>query len=156
MKCIYCEANETQGVLLCYSCQVDLFPLVSAWAYCGACGNEMPADRAICPQCVPTGMMPAPAAAPAGVSSATAVVPASSELSRDAVPPPKNKASTSSPSGPVPRSKEPAVTRTEIRQARRLQWIIKSIFAIFWLLIVILALWWVRAGATPPPDVIFP
>ncbi len=153
MKCIYCEANETQGVLLCYSCQVDLFPLVSAWAYCGACGNEMPTDRAICPQCVPMGAMPAPVP----VSSVIAVAPISPELSRDAVPPPiKNKASVSSPPWPEPRSKEPPVTRADIRQARRLQWIIKSIFAIFWLLIVILLLWWVRDGATQPPDVIFP
>ncbi len=135
MKCVYCEANETRGVLLCYGCQVDLFPLVAAWAYCGVCGNELPADSTICPPC-----------AQDESSSKPGAEPVRSRPGDEKNEPPRLE--------PLP--KKTPVTRADIRQARRLQWVIKAIFAIFWLLIVMLVLWWVRRWANQPSGSIFP
>jgi hypothetical protein len=141
MKCIYCEENETRDVLLCYGCQVDLFPLVAAWAYCGVCGKDLVAPNNACPQCtqteiVPSSVAPAPAVPALSLSSAM-IMPATPPL----------------PSLP----KEPPVTREEIKQARRFQWFIRAVFALFWLSILTFLLLWLRAAAAQqPPNEIIP
>ena len=152
MKCIYCEDSETQGVLLCYGCQVDLFPLVSSWAYCGACGNELPPDSTTCPQCAPAETMPSPMEESALASPAAADTASPSKLQRRVL------LSSTKGKAPLlkPWPKEPPVTRTEIKQARQTQWVIRFIFALFWLLIMGLVLWWVRDMANQPSDTIFP
>ncbi len=154
MQCIYCEASEARGVLLCYGCQVDLFPLISSWVYCGVCGTELH-HRAICPQCMQGGGMPLPIVE--SVSSAPALAFSTSELRRSELPLlTKNKASMASPSWLEPLPKEPPVTRAEIKQARQFQWAIRSILVMFWMLIASLVLWWVRDWVKQPTDVIFP
>jgi hypothetical protein len=134
MKCIYCEVNETRDVLLCYGCQVDLFPLVAAWAYCGVCGKELQASNNACPQCTQTETLPAPVVSapsiPAPAISPAMTLPAKKPL----------------PSLP----KEPPVTREEIKQARRFQWLIRAIFALFWLSILMFLFLWLRATSQQP------
>ncbi|HEX4945421.1 MAG TPA: hypothetical protein VFZ34_01995 [Blastocatellia bacterium] len=133
MKCIYCEENETKGVLLCYGCQVDLFPLVSAWVYCGICGKELPSNTTTCPYCAPTEPLSAPVAVPA-------------EPVSSAAPPEKKKT-------PLPSLiPEPPATPEEVKAARRFQWIIRGAFALFWLCVLILILMWFRSYVNQPID----
>jgi len=144
MKCIYCEENETKGVLLCYGCQVDLFPLVSAWAYCGVCGNDLSANTAICPHCAQTANFPTPVTAPSNSQEVLVSPPASPQMVSSA---PKNSLDSSS-SAPPP--KKTPVSPEELRRARRFQWIIKSSFAIFWLTLLLLVLLWARDYVNQP------
>ena len=143
MKCIYCEENETKGVLLCYGCQVDLFPLVSAWAYCGVCGNDLSANTAICPHCAQTANFPTPVTAPSNSQEVLVSPPASPQMVSSA-----QKKSLDSSSAPPP--KKTPVSPEELRRARRFQWIIKSSFAIFWLTLLLLVLLWARDYVNQP------
>lgn len=144
MKCIYCEENEAKGVLLCYGCQVDLFPLVSAWVYCGVCGNELPDSSAICPKCAQTETVPAPIAESSELQSAPA-------LSQQMVIAPARKIHAAQ--SPLI---EPQATRDEIKKARRFQWAIRTAMAVFWITILVLILMWARDFVNQPIDNVYP
>lgn len=168
MKCIYCESNETNGVLLCYGCQVDLFPLVSAWAYCGKCGLELPADSNICPNCVAADqatsivtneipVVPATKVA-ASLTPSQGIEESAEEIS--VVPSPATSLQKiAAPAPQKPREiapKDTLASRAEIVRARRFQFLIRSIFALIWLIIVIALLWWARYWANQPIAPIVP
>ncbi len=144
MKCIYCEENETRGVLLCYGCQVDLFPLVAAWAYCGVCGKELQASNNICLQCAQTETLPAPVVTASSPSVPVASVSPAIEL--------PVKKTIPLPSLP----KEPPVTPEEIKQARQFQWIIRAVFALFWLSVLMFIFLWLRGVAQQPANEFLP
>ncbi|MBS1807242.1 MAG: hypothetical protein JST84_03510 [Acidobacteria bacterium] len=141
---------------------MDLFPLVSAWAYCGACGLELPANSTICPQCSSVAVktkLPE-----AEVASTLLPEPQSVEIApplKIEIAPPLRVApsqalilstATSSPSLPL----RPLASPTEIAKARRLQIFIKFIFAMIWLLIIALVLWWARDWVNQPIDPVIP
>ncbi len=166
MKCIYCESNETNGVLLCYGCQVDLFPLVSAWAYCGACGRELPVDSATCPQCK-LSENAAPTASHTTLAEPQTKVAAAErqraeeqakQLPTTPLPAPSSQAlAVSAPTSPRPGlSKAPLADPVEVARARRFQFRIRFIFALLWVVIMILVLWWVRDLVNQPISPIIP
>ncbi len=158
MKCIYCESNETNGVLLCYGCQVDLFPLVSAWAYCGACGLELSADSNVCPRCAaPENLLAVSETPVAPATKVAAAIVQFAEAQVTEVPAAPSLAPSlpalELPSPQKPRElspKETLASRAEVARARRFQLLIRSIFALFWLILVILLLWWARYWANQP------
>lgn len=154
MKCIYCETNEARDVLLCYGCQVDLFPLVSAWAYCGACGLELPANSTICPQCSAVAVK---TKLPQGdIDSASIPDPQSIEIAPPLEVAPPQALILSPPTLSSSLPLRPLASPTEIAKARRLQIFIKFIFAMIWLIIIALILWWARDWVTQPIDPVIP
>lgn len=150
MKCIYCESNETNGVLLCYGCQVDLFPLVSAWAYCGACGRELPADSATCLPCKLSENAAPTVASPIPAEAQTTVAAAEHQRAAEAAQPSQALVVSSPPMLRPGSSKAAFADPAEIARARRFQFRIRFIFALLWLVLMIVALWWARDIANQP------